>query len=86
MRHPRCVRELRVERLAISHAASHEVRPFWNGDVRIHFLRKQSPQLRMVPTQFLPRAVAMGADSRSQPSHLVCELLSGECFEIFVHR
>jgi len=81
-----CIRTLRVERLSIAQTTAQKLRPRRHGDLRLDLFREKTPELRMVPTQFVPRAVAMLPDSRAQLLYLGDEFLSGEPFKVFVHN
>lgn len=60
---PRSVRRLFVEGLPIAHAASDELWPLRHNRQRIRPFRKNSPERRMVPAEFMAAAVAVLTDA-----------------------
>jgi hypothetical protein len=81
----RSVREIAVEGFAVLEAAAQELRPVGNLGQGIGSLGEQSPQRGVMPTEFLTRTVAMGADARSQSLDLADERLTVEAVQVFVH-
>jgi hypothetical protein len=79
------MRQLFVERLAISEASSQElwpVRDTWNGIGRF---RKKSPQLWMVPAERVTRAIPMRPDSGPQSFDLRGERVPIQGRKIVIH-
>ncbi len=62
----RRIRVLSLKRFAVLHAAAQELGPGRHRDLRIDAFRQHAPQLRMVPAEIVPRAVAMLADAPAQ--------------------
>jgi len=60
--------------------------PRWYRQIRLYFLREQSPKLGMTPTKLMFRAVAVCAYTSPQSLHFRSKLLSREPFQILVHR
>src|SRR5438093_13274524 len=79
------VQELFVQRLAIPEAAAQELRPCRHVRQRIALLGQQSPELWMVPTQFVTRSIAVGPNTCTQPFDFRHERVSIEIGEVFVH-
>src|SRR5262249_10132856 len=73
---PRGIPRLLIERLPVSDTPLQELRPVRHGGQRVRCLREQPPQGRVVPTQFVDRAVAVLADALPQALDLGDELLS----------
>ena len=63
---PRTTWVLLVERLPKPHAAAHELRPMGNWRHRIGRLRKEAPELRVVPAEVVSRGVAMASDAGTE--------------------
>jgi hypothetical protein len=76
---------LLVERLSVPNTTPKELGPFRDGDVRRDLFRQEAPELRMMPAQFVPRAVPMRADSGAEPTHFLHQGLAGHCVHVFVH-
>lgn len=81
----RNVRQLIVERLAISEASPQELRPVGNIGNRIGRFREQSPQFWMVPTELMACAIPVSADARAQPFHFCDERVSIQTRKVFIH-
>jgi hypothetical protein len=81
----RCVRQLVVERLAISEASSEELRPVGNTRSEIDRFRKQSPQFWMVPTELMACAIPVPPDSCPQPFDFYDERISVQGRKVFIH-
>ena len=69
-------RSLLVERLTIPYAAAEELRPIGDDRQWIRLLGQQRPQSRMMPAQFVARAVAMPANTLPEPSCFGEELVT----------
>jgi hypothetical protein len=74
-----------LPRLAILNAATQELRPGGNAWLRIGLLRQQSPELWMVPAQFVAKAVAVLPYPRSKPPDFLYQCVAIEIGEVFVH-
>jgi hypothetical protein len=83
---PRGLRRLLIQRLAVLHAASQELRPCRYNRDRIGALRKQSPKRRMVPTEFVKTAVAMLTNAVPQLLYLTQEFFARHPAQIFIHQ
>ena len=77
--------KLPVQRTAVGDATTHELRPRWDGDLRIDALGEQVPQLRVMPAQFMARTVAMRADALAEPPYLREERGPVHHVEVVVH-
>ena len=78
-------RQLPVERLAVAQASAKELRPVGDTGLRIGLFWQQSPQLRVMPAELLPRTVAVGPDALAQPPDLGYERVAIEGRQIVVH-
>jgi len=58
-----------IERLSISDAAPHELRPFWNGWYWISLLRQQRPKIRVMPAKIVSRTVTVLANPGAKFPH-----------------
>ena len=58
-----CARRLIVQRLTVPDAAAHELRPGWDGDLRIDLLGQQGPQRGVMPAEIVSRGVSMLPDT-----------------------
>jgi len=76
---------LPVERLAVLQASAKELRPVRDTGLRIALLWQQSPQLRVMPAEFVSRTVSMRADSFAEALDLRYEGVSIEGRQLFVH-
>jgi hypothetical protein len=83
---PRSVWKLSVECLSIPDTAAQKLWPVGDREVFRNRLRQKAPELRMMPAQFMTRAVAVGANPRAQPDHLGDQFLSRQGRKIVVHR
>src|SRR5690606_34642349 len=82
----RRVGELPVQGLPVADAAAEKLRPIRHRDVPRDRLRQQAPELRMVPAEIVPAAVAVGADAGAQPHHFRDQLFPGEVVEVRIHE
>src|SRR5258707_850926 len=74
-----------VERLPIFETPSQKLRPWRHRHLWVDAFRQQTPQLRMMPAQVMPRTIAVGANAGSQSLHLRNQRLAVEAVQIFVH-
>jgi hypothetical protein len=81
----RRVRELLVERLAVTEAAPHELRPGRHGDPRLQRLRQEPPEGGVVPAEVVSAAVAVSAYAGAKALDLVDQLFTGEHVQVVVH-
>ena len=47
--------------------------------------RQQAPELRVMPAQVVPAAVAVGANARAKPGDFGCELIPGQACKVVIH-
>jgi hypothetical protein len=81
----RSVRTLPVERLAILDAAAQKSRPGRHGNLGVDRFGKQRPQLRVMPAKAVSGAVAMRANARPEPPHLLDKPFARHMLQIVVH-
>jgi len=62
-RRARSIWKLPIERLTIFDTAPQKLRPGRDGDIFWNWLREQTPELWMEPTQIVAAAVAMGSNA-----------------------
>src|SRR5262245_12010481 len=79
------VRQLAVERFAVSQASAQELRPWRDRDFGCHPLGQQTPELGVMPAQIMSAAVPVFTDACPQPLHLGDQRLAGYV-QILVHR
>jgi hypothetical protein len=68
--------QLLIQGLAVGDAPSNELWPRRDGEVRVNVFGQGCPQVRMMPTQVVPRAVAMATYRGAQLDHFGAQLLS----------
>src|SRR5688572_30675000 len=79
------IRQLLVQRLSILQTTAQELRPGGNAGQRIALLGQQSPEFRVMPTEFLPGAVAVLPDAGTQPYDFRDQHVSIQVHKVFVH-
>lgn len=84
-RRTRSIWKLSIECFPILDTAPQELRPGRDGDILRNWFRKQTPELRMVPTQIVAAAVAMGSNAVPQPHHFGNQFLSTPAQNVRVH-
>jgi hypothetical protein len=77
--------QLLIQGLAVGDAPSNELWPRRDGEVRVNVFGQGCPQVRMMPTQVVPRAVAMATYRGAQLDHFGAQLLSRHSVYVFVH-
>ena len=83
---PRCARQLLVKGRSVADAAPHELGPFGNGRPSRWGIGEEIPHLRMVPTEIVACAVAMGSDRGSHRSRGLEEFRSVQSIQVLIHR
>jgi hypothetical protein len=81
----RSVWQISIERLAVLQTAPEELRPRRNTRQRVALLRKQPPELRVMPAQVMSGAIAMRANAGAQFPDLRDERFTVEVGKVFVH-
>src|SRR5262245_9113346 len=81
-----CAGRLLVEGFPILHTPFHELGPLRYDRDRIDLLGQKTPQRRMVPTQFMQRAIAVLSNAPPQLLDLRDQLLRCHLREVLVHR
>ena len=85
-RGPWRIRQLVVQRLPISNAAAHELRPVRDNGQRVGLPGQQPPQSRVMPAKLVFGAVAVVANARAQLTDLGDQLVTRHLLEIVIHR
>jgi hypothetical protein len=78
-------RQLCIERFAVSHTAAQELWPVRHRWQWILLIGQQSPQCRVMPAQFVARAVTMHTNTATQLFYFGNQLLARHPLNVFVH-